>query len=123
MMNLSTPNAKIDSAPPFRKWVCAMCDYMYDEEAGDRAAYDALTTPPPFRALLVDVNLGQGATGYDVARFARQAIPGIAVIYVSGDASRGTFEQSGVPDSDFIAKPFTAAQLLATVQRRIGTSR
>lgn len=37
MMNLSTPNAKIDSAPPFRKWVCAMCDYVYDEAAGDPA--------------------------------------------------------------------------------------
>lgn len=35
-MNLSTPsNARSDAPAQFRKWICAMCDYVYDEEVGD----------------------------------------------------------------------------------------
>src|SRR5436190_23216506 len=55
--------------------------------ASDRAAYEMLSAAPQLTALLVDVNLGAGTTGFDVARFARQSIPDLPVIYVSGQAS------------------------------------
>ena len=107
----------------------AICELISDllDSAGlktvcvqtDRQAYDILPTLPPFAALLVDVNLGAGTTGFDVARFARQVIPNVAVIYVSGQASQDSFKAFGVPDSAFVAKPFTAEELLATVQSRI----
>jgi CheY-like chemotaxis protein len=87
--------------------------------ASDRDAYDALSTEPPFAALLVDVNLGAGTTGFDVARFARQSTPDLPVIYVSGQASTDSFRAFGVPDSAFVAKPFTAEELLETVRSRI----
>jgi DNA-binding response OmpR family regulator len=89
----------------------------------DQEAYAALATRPAFRALVVDVNLGQGATGFDVARFARQRVPHIPVVYVSGDSPKGTFVTHGVPDSDFVAKPFTPAELLATLQARLAKGR
>lgn len=85
----------------------------------DRAAYDILPTLPAFSAVLVDVNLGTGTTGFDVARFARQVIPDVAVIYVSGQASHQSFKAFGVPDSDFVAKPFTAEELLRAVRFRL----
>jgi two-component system, cell cycle response regulator CpdR len=84
----------------------------------DADAHAALAASP-FRALVVDVNLGRGATGYDVARFARRAIPNLPVVYVSGEASPETFHAAGVPDSDFLLKPFGAAELLATLQARL----
>ena len=84
----------------------------------DADAHAALTASP-FRALVVDVNLGPGATGYDVARFARRANPELPVVYVSGDASPETFETAGVPDSDFLLKPFGAAELLSILQARL----
>ncbi|MFL5295069.1 MAG: response regulator [Phenylobacterium sp.] len=85
----------------------------------DREAYDILPTLPQFEALLVDVNLGAGTTGFDVARFARQLIPDLPVIYVSGQASTQSFKSFGVPDSAFVAKPFTADELIEAVRSRI----
>ena len=85
----------------------------------DRQAYDILPTLPTFSAILVDVNLGTGTTGFDVARFARQVIPDLAVIYVSGQASQTSFKAFGVPDSAFVAKPFTPEDLIEAVRARI----
>jgi CheY-like chemotaxis protein len=85
----------------------------------DRQAYDMLPTLPAFSAVLVDVNLGPGTTGFDVARFARQVIPDVAVIYVSGQASPDSFRAFGVPDSDFLLKPFDPADLVEAVRSRI----
>lgn len=85
----------------------------------DRAAYSALSAVRRYSAIVVDVNLGAGTTGFDVARFARQIIPDLAVIYVSGQASPQSFKAFGVPESAFLAKPFTADELLESVRSRI----
>ena len=53
----------------------------------DQAAYRVLPTLPTFQAMVVDVNLGSSTSGFDVARFARQVIPGLPVLYVTGAAS------------------------------------
>jgi DNA-binding response OmpR family regulator len=85
----------------------------------DRSAYAIIPTLPTIAALVVDINLGTGTTGFDVARFARQVIPALPVLYVTGEASENSFKAFGVPESDFIAKPFTADELLAKLQMRI----
>ena len=105
----------------------AICAFITDvlEEAGvetvcvqtDRAAYAVLATSPTFRALVLDINLGSGTTGYDVGRFARQAIPDLPVIYMSGETSESSFEAFGVSDSEFLAKPFTRAELLSALRK------
>jgi CheY-like chemotaxis protein len=77
----------------------------------DLEAYSILPIQPPFRALVVDVNLGQGTTGFDVARFARQVIPEIPVVYVTGAVTEDSFRAFGVPGSIFIAKPFLPGEL------------
>ena len=76
----------------------------------DRLAYDRLRDDG-FAALVIDINLGPGTTGFDVARFARQIDPEIPVIYVSGQTTPASFAAFGVPGSVFLAKPFTAAEL------------
>ena len=35
MMNLSTNQTAPETSPGFRKWTCAVCDYVYDEATGD----------------------------------------------------------------------------------------
>ncbi len=35
MMNLSTDQTALETHTGFRKWTCAVCDYVYDEAAGD----------------------------------------------------------------------------------------
>ena len=85
----------------------------------DVAAYKVLQTRALPAGVIVDVNLGRGTTGFDVARFARKVAPRIPVIYVSGDSDQVSFQTFGVPDSDFLAKPFTPDQLLSKVSARL----
>jgi CheY-like chemotaxis protein len=107
----------------------AICALITDilEDAGfetecvqnDRSAYATIPTLPTVAALVVDINLGAGTTGFDVARFARQVIPQIPILYVTGEASQDSFQAFGVPQSAFLQKPFTASDLLAKLQMQI----
>jgi CheY-like chemotaxis protein len=81
----------------------------------DQQAYARITSLPAPDGLVLDVNLGQGASGYDIARFARQAVPDIAIVYVSGKAPLDSFKAFGVPDSEFLQKPFLPDELVEAV--------
>jgi DNA-binding NtrC family response regulator len=83
----------------------------------DREAYRLITSLPTIRGLVVDVNLGPGTTGFDVARFARRVIPGLPVVYISGQATPLAYGSFGVPESDFVEKPFTPKDLLSPLLR------
>jgi len=39
-----------------------------------------------FRAIITDIRLGNGPDGWDLARRARELVPNIAVIYMTGDS-------------------------------------
>ena len=86
----------------------------------DEAAYNRLAGPKNLDALIVDVNLGAGTTGFDVARFARQGSPGLPIVYVTGEATQGSFRAFGVPGSHFLEKPFTADELQDVVELALG---
>jgi DNA-binding response OmpR family regulator len=86
----------------------------------DREAYQALRHQRMFSCMIVDVNLGSGTTGYDVARYARQIDTQLPVIYVSGQTSEEAFAAHGVAGSLFLPKPFTAAELLERVSMLVG---
>jgi DNA-binding response OmpR family regulator len=66
------------------------------------------------RGLITDINLGPGLDGWDVARRARELIPGVPVVYMSG-ASGDDWTSKGVPNSIFIAKPFAPAQITTAI--------
>lgn len=86
----------------------------------DAAAYSALQDDAiEFDALVIDVNLGEGTTGFDVARFARRLRPDVPVIYLSG-GSPDWVTAFGVTDSEFLGKPFKDAELLKLLKRMIG---
>src|SRR5436190_18105535 len=67
------------------------------------AAFDA--EPAKFKALVTDIRLGAGKSGWDLARHLREAIPNILVVYMSGD-SAAHWNVEGVPESVMISKPF-----------------
>jgi DNA-binding response OmpR family regulator len=85
----------------------------------DRDAYEVLLDPAELAALIADVNLGRGTTGFDIARRARSAAPDVAVIFVSGEAAPDSLKAFGVPGSVFLAKPFTADELLAKLEAQL----
>lgn len=78
----------------------------------DGSAHTLIPTLPTFSALIVDIDLGIGTTGFDVARFARRVIPDILIIYMSGKTPERSLDAFGVPGGQFLQKPFTPHELL-----------
>jgi DNA-binding response OmpR family regulator len=84
----------------------------------DRAAYAALDGEPrSFRALVTDINLGVGVTGFDVARKARLLNEDIRVVYITGHAAH--LSKHGVDDALMFPKPFNVTELAERVRRLV----
>lgn len=64
--------------------------------------------------LITDIRMGDGPTGWDVARHARGLKSEIAVVYVSADRV-GDWPVEGLPNSVAIQKPFAEAQLVTAI--------
>lgn len=81
----------------------------------DRSALAALEGEArSFAALVTDINLGVGVTGFDVARKARQLNGEIKVVYITGHAAH--LSKHGVEDALMFPKPFSAVELADQVR-------
>jgi CheY-like chemotaxis protein len=67
-----------------------------------------------FAGLITDIRLGAGMNGWEVARHAREANSGVAVIYITAD-SGSDWASQGVPRSLLVHKPFANAQLVTAI--------
>ena len=86
----------------------------------DRAAYEVLRHDGDLlAALVVDVNLGRGTTGFDVARFARSINATVPVIYITGDAPRSV-AKFGVEGGVLVAKPFDQRRFYEVIDALLG---
>ncbi|MDB5059509.1 MAG: response regulator receiver domain protein [Chloroflexi bacterium] len=94
----------------------ALTDAGYGVEyaADGNIALELLNGPHSFRAIVTDIDLGRGPTGWDVARRARETKADFPVVYMSG-GSAGDWGARGVPGSTMIAKPFVSAQVVTAV--------
>lgn len=61
--------------------------------------------PQHICALVTDVELGEGLTGWALARRARLVLPRRPVVYASGSGARD-FAAEAVADARFISKPY-----------------
>jgi DNA-binding response OmpR family regulator len=85
----------------------------------DREAYATLEqTAGRTDLLITDINLREGTTGYDVARFGRRLNPSLDVLYLSGGPPESAMS-FGVEGAEFVAKPVTEARLIARVETMI----
>jgi DNA-binding response OmpR family regulator len=76
----------------------------------DIAAYRSLEREArSFAAVVTDINLGSGVTGFDVARRARLLNHCIKVVYISGQGPHA--EQFSVSDAMMVAKPYNPRDL------------
>lgn len=66
-------------------------------------------------ALITDIRLGPGLSGWDIARKARENRPNLPVVYISG-FSEESWTARGVPNSLLVPKPFTPASILDAVR-------
>ena len=67
-----------------------------------------------FRAVVTDIRLGRGPDGWQLARRARELVPEMPVVYMSGDSAHEWTAQ-GVPGSVMVAKPFVGAQVITAL--------
>lgn len=72
-------------------------------------------------AVVTDIRLGKGPSGWDVGRHVREAAPAMPIVYVSGDSS-GEWASHGVPNSVMIAKPFVPVQLITALATLLNKS-
>jgi DNA-binding response OmpR family regulator len=78
----------------------------------DRAAYAILKKEArSFCLLVADVNLGEGTTGFDVARRARALNPDLKVIYIAGAGGSAQLGKFGVEGAELFPKPFLPREL------------
>ncbi len=76
----------------------------------------------PIRALVTDILLGGRLTGWDVARYAREANPALPVVYTTGSEGRD-WSSRGVPHSVLVEKPFAPSQVLTAVAQLLNGDR
>jgi CheY-like chemotaxis protein len=87
--------------------------YSVLEAENGTAAVELIDGAPQLGGLVTDIRMGPGATGWEVAHYARAKFPGLPVIYVTGD-SMAEWQANGVPLSVALQKPFASAKV-ATV--------
>ena len=73
------------------------------------------------RGLITDINLGSGPSGWDVAKRARELVPELPVVYMSG-AHADNWASKGVPNSVMLSKPFAPAQLVTAVAQLLNNA-
>ena len=83
-------------------------------KSGQEALAELDADAARFRAVITDIRLGEGPHGWDVGRHARELVPTMPVIYMSGD-SGADWASKGVPNSLMIPKPFAGAQMVTAV--------
>jgi two-component system OmpR family response regulator len=71
-------------------------------------------------ALIVDIRLGPGPNGWDVARHAREVFANIPVICITAD-SGAEHRAYGVPCSVLVKKPFSERQIVNAVTRLLNS--
>lgn len=74
-----------------------------------------------FHAVVTDIDLGQGPDGWDVARRAREVIPDLPVVYMTGTAG-DDWTSKGVPNSVLITKPFAPMQIVTAISSLLNVS-
>jgi DNA-binding response OmpR family regulator len=99
----------------------ALTDAGYEvitARTGDEAMKEIEADAGRFRAIVTDIHLGSGPEGWDIARRARELVPTMPIIYMSGESAE-EWAVKGVPGSLMVAKPFAPAQLVTAISNVI----
>ncbi|RXH42716.1 transcriptional regulator [Bradyrhizobium zhanjiangense] len=82
--------------------------------SGETALASFMDNAKTYKALITDVNLGDGLNGWEVARRIREKEAGFPVIYITA-YSAAEWTAHGVPNSILISKPFAPTQLVTAL--------
>ncbi len=85
--------------------------YRILEAENGPQAVNVLARHPDVDLLFTDIIMPGGMTGADLAREVRVTNPGLRVLFTSGYAEPEVLKQGRVQESEWIKKPYTAANL------------
>jgi DNA-binding response OmpR family regulator len=88
--------------------------------SGSQGILELEDDPDRFAGLITDIRL-PGVEGWGIAKRARELVPTMPVVYMSGD-SAAEWPALGVPNSIMLSKPFASAQLIAAVTMLFDTT-
>ena len=117
----------VEDEPLIRLFVCDVLEGagLGVEEAGDADRALGLLSSLGAeghwsRVLVTDVNLGPGLDGVALAAQARRSIPGLRVLYVTGNPERVLQGRTApLPDECVLGKPFQITELVEAVRRLV----
>jgi CheY-like chemotaxis protein len=102
-----------------------MCEVLVDhgfapvEAASTAEALKQIEQHEHFGAAFIDIDLGDRAGGYLVARTMRRRRPGAKIVYTSGGA-RADYEHERVEGAVFVQKPYLPDRVCTLLAERIG---
>jgi DNA-binding response OmpR family regulator len=82
--------------------------------SGKAAIAELESNGTKFKGVITDIKLGAGPSGWDIGHRAREIVPNIPVIYMSGDSGY-EWSAHGVPQSIMLQKPFALVQLITAI--------
>ena len=82
--------------------------------SGQQALKALSSMEAPYSALVTDIRLGAGVDGWAIAKRSRELIPGVPVVYMSGD-SGVNWTSMGVPESVMLTKPMALSQVVVAL--------
>lgn len=85
------------------------------------SALAALQSPTPIDLLLTDVGLPHGMNGAELARLARERLPDLGIVFMSG-YTQGAFRANGLLEegAELLSKPFRRSDLERAIRRVLG---
>jgi DNA-binding response OmpR family regulator len=86
---------------------------LLEAESG-AAALDMIGSDESISGLITDIRVGEGPSGWEVAREARFRFPGLPIVYMTGD-SAADWTAEGVPNSILVQKPFLFTQVVTAI--------
>jgi DNA-binding response OmpR family regulator len=81
---------------------------------GEKAIEELNQRGAELSGVITDIRLGPGIDGWAVARHARELIPNVPVVYMSGDSAH-EHTAYGVPESVVLQKPFASVQVITAI--------
>jgi CheY-like chemotaxis protein len=99
-----------------------VCGYRVLEASTGEEAQTIFGDDQRIDVLLTDIDLGRGMTGFELARWAREAHPQVRVLLTSGVA-RMAQSAGELCDLPLLKKPYPHERLVEEIRRRLGALR
>jgi PAS domain S-box-containing protein len=112
----------VEDDPNVRQLAAQLLDqlgYNFIEAGDGPAALAALAEAPQIDLLFTDVMLPRGMNGVEVAKRAREIIPDLKVLFMSGYAEGALAPAAGGIEMDLMHKPFRKSELATRLRRAL----